>query len=150
MRRNVRFLTLQCRHRIRPSVERLKWDTLTRQRPTGRTGRVSQVLQFRGFHQRSRCENLCGRRRFRKSVVRLAVRESRHQVTRWKERGDWVKLQCIELLFVRGWANKEVATELNITEQQVANFKFDFLARMRSIIRKQGLSEDVFPEIYSE
>lgn len=72
------------------------------------------------------------------------------QVSRWKERGDWVKLQCIELLFVRGWANKEVAGELNITEQQVANFKFDFLARMRSIVRKQGLSEDVFPEIYSE
>ena len=54
------------------------------------------------------------------------------------------------MLFVRGWANKEVAGELDITEQQVANFKFDFLARMRSIIRKQELSEDIFPEIYSE
>ena len=70
------------------------------------------------------------------------------QVQRWKERGDWTKLKCTELLFVRGWANKDAATELQITEQQVANFKFDFLARMRSIIRKQGLSEDVFPEIY--
>ena len=72
------------------------------------------------------------------------------QVLRWKERGDWCKLKCIELLFVRGWANKDAATELAITEQQVANFKFDFLARMRSIVRKQGLSEDVFPEVYQE
>ena len=69
---------------------------------------------------------------------------------RWKERGDWSKLKCIELLFVRGWANKDAAIELGITEQQVANFKFDFLARMRSIVRKQGLSEDVFPEVYEE
>jgi len=72
------------------------------------------------------------------------------QVQRWKERGDWCKLKCIELLFVRGWANKDAATELGITEQQVANFKFDFLARIRSIIRKQGLSEDVFPEMYQD
>jgi RNA polymerase sigma-70 factor (ECF subfamily) len=30
----------------------------------------------------------------------------------------------------------------------VANFKFDFLARMRTIIRRQNLSEDIFPELY--
>lgn len=72
------------------------------------------------------------------------------QVARWKERGDWTKLKCTELLFVRGWANKNVAQALDISEQQVANFKFDFLARMRSIIRKQELSEDVFPELYQD
>lgn len=72
------------------------------------------------------------------------------QVARWKERGDWTKLKCIELLIVRGWANKEVAEELAISEQQVANFKFDFLARMRSLIKKQGVPEDVFPELYQD
>ena len=51
---------------------------------------------------------------------------------------------------MRGWANKVVAARLDITEQQVANFKFDFLARLRSMIRRQGLSEDVFPELYEE
>ena len=50
----------------------------------------------------------------------------------------------------RGWANKDVAEELAISEQQVANFKFDFLARMRTLIQKQGVPEDVFPEIYQE
>ena len=70
------------------------------------------------------------------------------QVNLWRERGDWTKLRCIESIFVRGWANKDVATELNITEQQVANFKFDFLARLRSSMKKQGLSQDVFPELY--
>ena len=70
------------------------------------------------------------------------------QVTRWKQRGDWVKLMCLELLMVRGWANKDVAVQLDITEQQVANFKFDFLARLRTLVRKQGLSQEVFPELY--
>lgn len=74
----------------------------------------------------------------------------REQADRWKQRGDWMKLKCNELLFVRGWANKKVAQELGITEQQVANFKFDFLARTRSLVSRQSLSEDVFPELYKD
>lgn len=74
----------------------------------------------------------------------------RYQIQRWMERGDWLKLRCIELIFVRGWSNKEVAQELATSEQQVANFKFDFLARTRSLIRQQGLSADVFPEVFQE
>ncbi len=74
----------------------------------------------------------------------------REQVARWRERGEWTKLECLELLFVRGWANKVVSARLDITEQQVANFKFDFIARLRSVIRRQGVSQDVFPELYRE
>lgn len=85
----------------------------------------------------------------RKNLEENALTETLvEQISRWKERGDWLKLKCIELLMVRGWPNKRVATELDITEQQVANFKFDFLARMRTVIRKKGLSDEVFPEIY--
>lgn len=72
------------------------------------------------------------------------------QVSRWQERGDWQKLKCIELLTVRGLPNKQVANALEITEQQVANFKFDFLARLRTVIKRKGLSQDVFPELYDE
>jgi RNA polymerase sigma-70 factor (ECF subfamily) len=57
---------------------------------------------------------------------------------------------CAELLFVRGWANKDAAEELGITEQQVANYKFDFIARLRTLIKRQELPEDVFPELYGE
>ena len=70
------------------------------------------------------------------------------QIQRWRERGEWVKLKCAELLFVRGKANKDVAADLGITEQQVANYKFDFIARMTQAVRRQGLNEDVFPELH--
>jgi RNA polymerase sigma-70 factor (ECF subfamily) len=39
---------------------------------------------------------------------------------------------------------------LDMTEQQVANFKFDFLSRLRMLIKRQGLSQEVFPELYQE
>jgi RNA polymerase sigma-70 factor (ECF subfamily) len=70
------------------------------------------------------------------------------QVAHWRKRSDWQKIQCMELIFVRGWANNQTAEQLNITEQQVANFKFDFLARLRKSIAKQGLSAEVFPELH--
>lgn len=72
------------------------------------------------------------------------------QVEHWRKRGEWTKLKCVELLFLCGWANKDVATELGLSEQQVANYKFDFLARLRKNVRKQGLSEDIFPELYQD
>jgi RNA polymerase sigma-70 factor, ECF subfamily len=72
------------------------------------------------------------------------------QIEHWRKAGDWQKIKCMELLFTRGMANKDVATTLDITEQQVANFKFDFLARLRTLVKKQRLSEDVFPELYHD
>lgn len=71
------------------------------------------------------------------------------QLARWRERDEWQKIQCIELLFVRGLANKQVAQRLAISEQTVANYKFDFLARLRTTVRKQGLSHDIFPELHA-
>jgi RNA polymerase sigma-70 factor (ECF subfamily) len=85
----------------------------------------------------------------RRSIEEQALADALHdQVDHWRRRGDWPKLQCMELLFVRGRSNKEVAEQLGITEQQVANYKFDFLARLRLHIRKQSLPQEVFPELY--
>ena len=45
-------------------------------------------------------------------------------------------------------ANKGVAEQLELSEQQVANYKSDFLQRLRRLVKGQRLSEDVFPELY--
>lgn len=70
------------------------------------------------------------------------------QLEHWRRRGDWLKIRCLELLLVRGWCNKEVAAELGISEQAVANHKFEFLAKLRTAVRGQHLPEEVFPELY--
>ena len=87
----------------------------------------------------------------RKNIEEQALAAAlREQVQHWMRRDDWTKIQCMELLFVRGRANKEVAEQLDLSEQQVANFKFDFLARLRNYVRKQDLPQDVFPQLYDE
>lgn len=87
----------------------------------------------------------------RKDMEERAVTSAlRDQIDRWAEKGEWQKLMCAELLFVRGWANKDAAEELGLSEQQVANYKFDFIARLRSMVKKQELSAEVFPELADE
>jgi RNA polymerase sigma-70 factor (ECF subfamily) len=84
----------------------------------------------------------------RKALEEEAVaRGIAQEIEHWRAKGDWQKTKCIELLFTRGTANKDVATMLGISEQQVANFKFDFLAQLRNLVRKQRLNPDVFPEL---
>jgi RNA polymerase sigma-70 factor (ECF subfamily) len=69
------------------------------------------------------------------------------QLDDWRTSGDWQKVKCMELLFVVGRGNKETAASVGLTEQQVANFKFDFLERLRKFVKQQRLNEDVFPEL---
>ena len=76
------------------------------------------------------------------------VKAIQEQTEYYRQRSEWTKLKCLELLFLGGWANKDAAAELGLTEQQVANYKFDFIARLRKAIHNQGLSPDVFPELY--
>ena len=74
----------------------------------------------------------------------------RELVAHWRRRGQWERLQSLELLWVRGWSNKEVAAQLGMTEQVVANYKFETIEKLRTAIRGRGLPEEVFPELYPE
>jgi len=87
----------------------------------------------------------------RKAIEAQAIREAiAEQIARWKSTGSYEKLKVIELLYVRGDANQDVAAAVNLTQQQVANYKSDFQTRLRAIIQRQQLDESVFPELSSD
>ncbi len=68
-------------------------------------------------------------------------------IAQWKEKGDFVRLKVLELLLVKGWANRDVAAFLKVTEQQVANYRFAAVKKLSESIRDTGLPPDVFPEL---
>lgn len=84
------------------------------------------------------------RKRIEERVVAEAIED---HVGRWQAKSNWLKLQCIELLMVRGWSNKKVSETLGITEQQVANYKFDFIASMKNAIRKWNVETGLISEL---
>jgi RNA polymerase sigma-70 factor (ECF subfamily) len=65
----------------------------------------------------------------------------------WREHGEFVRVKVLELLFVKGWTNRDVAAFLKISEQQVANIRFAAVKKISDNIRAAGLPADVFPEL---
>lgn len=61
-------------------------------------------------------------------------------IAQWTTKGDYVRLQCLELLLVLGWPNKRVAEELGISEQDVANHKSYVLYQIRQRLERLGLT----------
>ncbi len=59
----------------------------------------------------------------------------------WIESGEFERLKCMELLFVLGWANKDVAARLNISEQAVANHKHFVVSKLKDAAAKARIRD---------
>lgn len=67
----------------------------------------------------------------------------RELVDRWRERGEYERLKCMELLFVLGLPNKRVAERLGITEQAVANHKHFVVSKLKEAALLRLRSDDL-------
>ena len=65
----------------------------------------------------------------------------RSLIQTWLSRGDFERLKCVELLFVLGWSNKDVAAELEISEQAVANHKSYVIQKLKSAAEQARLRD---------
>lgn len=91
------------------------------------------------------------RSRERMDLEENALTEAlRSILTDWREQGDYVRVKVLELLFVSGWSNKDVADVLNIKDQQVANIRFAAVRKITEMIQEAGLPLDVFPGLQQE
>jgi len=78
---------------------------------------------------------------------RELVNALRNVVQAWIRKGDYLRVQVLELLFVKGWANKDVAKFLRLSEQDIANVRFAALSKLKKHMQNAGLSADIFPEL---
>src|SRR5208282_5221203 len=59
----------------------------------------------------------------------------RLMIDHWREQGDLLRLKVLELLWQKGWANREVAAFLKVSEQQVANYRFAAVKKLTEHIQ---------------
>ncbi|WP_439623252.1 RNA polymerase sigma factor [Gemmata sp.] len=78
------------------------------------------------------------------SALGLALREC---VKDFVTRAEYVKLMALELMYVKGWRNQDVAARLELSEQDVANLRFQAKKRLRDRLTAAKLSPDIFPEL---
>ena len=76
----------------------------------------------------------------RKHIEEHVLADSlRGLIDEWTQKGDFRRIACLELLLVKNWANKDVAAELELTEQAVASYKFQTISRLRELARRAGV-----------
>lgn len=62
-------------------------------------------------------------------------------IAQWRDRSEFERMQCVELLFVRGATNKQAAQTLGISEQAVANHKFFVVGKLKDAVTAAGRSD---------
>lgn len=97
------------------------------------------------------------RQRVASSLARSAERREREEdalgqalrdlVRDFRAKGEWSKVMALELLYVKGWGNAEVAARLKRSEQDIANLKFQAKKRLHDALTAANLSPAVFPEL---
>lgn len=85
--------------------------------PVGRDRKASSMARSR--------ENRVGEQKVLSECLRELIQS-------WFSRGEFERLQCVELLFVLGWSNRDVAAKLGLSEQAVANHKSHVVAKLKA------------------
>lgn len=69
---------------------------------------------------------------------KLLCEALRSMLAEWQRAGDYQRIKCIELLFVAGRPNREVARRLDMSEQRVANYRFQVVERLARWVKRKG------------
>jgi RNA polymerase sigma-70 factor (ECF subfamily) len=121
-------------------------------RRTGRrpaqTGEEASERMAEESDDKQRAASSMARSRERIDLESVAIsRALRQMIDQWRDKGEYARIQVLELIFVKGWANKDVAKFMDLSEQQVANYRFAAMKKLIEQIRAAGLPGDVFPEL---
>ncbi|MEO2091442.1 MAG: sigma-70 family RNA polymerase sigma factor [Gemmataceae bacterium] len=116
------------------------------------TGSESDEEQMgRAADEKQRAASSIARSQERVDLEVDAVSRALKEIVRgFQEKGEYARIQVLELLFVKGWPNWQVAEYLSVSEQQVANYRFAAVKKLTEAMRAAGLPDDVFPELKAE
>jgi len=97
---------------------------------------------------KQRAASSIARSRERLELETEAIRRGLTELVRgFQQKSEYQRIQVLELLFVKGWPNWQVAEYFKLSEQQVANYRFNAVRRLTEGMKAAGLPSDVFPEL---
>jgi RNA polymerase sigma-70 factor (ECF subfamily) len=112
------------------------------------TGEAAEERMAEQADVSQRAASSVARSRERRDIEGAALTRALGQmISAWRDKGEYARIQVLELLFVKGWQNREVAKFLGVSEQQVANYRFAAVKKLAEQMRASGLPADVFPEL---
>ena len=139
------FLFTICRYRIIDHFKR-----------TGRRPDISSLTTTDSQQQIELPDAIRGASTIYRSGERRRAEENallqilQQEVTLLIENEAWIKLACLELIFVSSTPNKEIAELLQLSQPQVASFKHEFVDKIKRQMLRLGGNADLFPELYPD
>lgn len=139
------FLFTICRYRIIDHFKR-----------TGRRPDISSLTTTDSQQQIELPDAIRGASTIYRSGERRRAEENallqilQQEVTLLIENEAWIKLACLELIFVSSTPNKEIAELLQLSQPQVASFKHEFVDKIKRQMLRLGVNADLFPELYPD
>jgi RNA polymerase sigma-70 factor (ECF subfamily) len=129
-------------HKVTDQLRRLG------RRPYQAGGDADEEMMGREPDGKQRPASSIARSKERLDLEHDAVTRALREIIRgFQQKGEHRRVQVLELLFVKGWPNWQVAEFLTISEQQVANYRFAAVKKLSEAVRAAGLPVDVFPEL---
>ena len=117
-------------------------------RPYATGSEADDEMMGREPDGRQRAASSIARSKERLELEHEAVARGLREIIRtFQQKGDYKRIEVLELLFVKGWPNWQVAEFLGVSEQQVANYRFAAVKKLTESMRVAGLPGDVFPEL---
>lgn len=117
-------------------------------RPFQTGSEADEEMMGKAADGRQRAASSLARSKERLDLEHDAVaRGLRDMISAFRLKGEFPRIQVLELLFVKGWANKDVAAFVGVNEQQVANYRFAAVKKLTEQMRAAGLPVEVFPEL---
>ena len=113
---------------------------------TGTDGEDEPLGRAADPRQRPASSLARGRERLELETEAVA-RGLRDLVRGFQQKGEYKRVMVLELLFVKGWPNWQAAEFLQVSEQQVANYRFAAVRKLTEGMKAAGLPGDVFPEL---
>lgn len=139
------FLFTICRYRI---IDHFK--------KTGRRPDISSLTTTDSQQQIELPDAIRGASTIYRSGERRRAEENallqilQQEVTLLIENEAWIKLACLELIFVSSTPNKQIAELLQLSQPQVASFKHEFVDKIKRQMLRLGVNADLFPELYPD
>lgn len=131
------------------AVDRIRRDS--RRPAKGGSDEATAEQMDRTPDRRQRKASSMARSRERRDHETAALsRGLRELIETYFAKRDFGRVRVLELLFVKGWANKKVAENLKVAEQTVANYRFAAVRRLEEHVRGSKMDLALFPEIAEE
>ena len=125
-----------------------------------RTGRRPMLSLLTSESKDGAARDLTGPGRAASSIMRSSERARveatllenvlRDVIREFRKNGSFERLKCVELIFVLGWQNRDVARRMNLTEQAVANHKFFVVQKLRDATKSMRIDSQILREISLE